>query len=76
MRSTVMPNVDKGRLIRWLEVHRPTVVSSRWLACFFSGHMLPVQQIQSKSSPIPGENSLVCVCVHCEYYMERLFICV
>ncbi len=68
-----MANVDRGRLIRWLEVYRPTVVSSsRWLACFCCGHMLPVQQIQSKSSPFPGENSLVCVC--CEYWMKGLII--
>jgi len=69
-----MANVDKGRLIRWLEVYRPTVVSSRWLACFFCGHMLPVQQIQGKSSPIPGESSLVCVCVVNTTWRDCLYV--
>lgn len=57
-------------------MHCPTVVSSsRWLACFCCGHMLPVQQIQSKSSPIPGENSLVCVCALNTAWRD-CFICV
>jgi len=69
-----MANVDKGRLIRWLEVYRPTVVSSRWLACFFLwAYVTCATDTGQEFTYSWGKQSGVCV--RCEYYMERLFIC-